>query len=294
MNQVATQPVAEVIDMAHLKQWIGKTEQRSEVLAPFPANGLAGTLDRMDAPYAAGSELPPMWHLVYGLGTPPMSGLGADGHAKRGGFLPPVPLPRRMWAGGRLRFLKSLIIGKEMTRTGEVLNVEVKNGRTGSMVFVTVRFTLADAEGVALTEERDIVYREMPSPRAPAVAAKIAPTDQAWSRTIHPDPVLLFRYSALTYNGHRIHFDRDFCKEHEGYPGLVVHGPMLATMLVDLVRRQIPNAVIKSFDFRAVSPVFDTASFDICGKPSPDGGSVHLWVRKEDGGLAMEGTATIA
>ena len=282
------------LDLEHLKQWVGKTETRRETLAAFPANGLSGTLDRSDAPFADGAAVPPMWHLVYGLATPPMSGLGPDGHAKRGGFLPPVPLPRRMWAGGRMKFLRPLIIGSAVSRTAEVLKVEKKSGRTGSMVFVTAQIAFSDDKGVCVTEERDVVYREMPKSDAPAVAAKPAPTDAAWSRTVHPDPVLLFRYSALTFNGHRIHFDREFCITHEGYPGLVVHGPLIATLLVDLVRRQMPNATITGFDFRAVSPLFDTGDFTVCGKPAAGGKSVRLWAQNATGGVAMEGTATIS
>lgn len=284
----------EQVDLDHLKQWIGKKESRRDVLAPFSANGLAATLDRSDAPYVAGAALPPMWHLVYCLPTPPMSGLGPDGHAKRGGFLPPVPLPRRMWAGGRMEFRRALEIGSEVTRSSEILKVEMKTGRTGPMVFVTARFEIADDNGVCVTEERDIVYREPPSPGAPTLAPKPAPLDAAWSRTIEPDPVLLFRYSALTLNGHRIHYDREFCRSHEGYPGLVVHGPLIATLLVELVRRNMPNSSVTAFDFRAVSPLFDTAAFKVCGVPDPDGRHVRLWAENSTGGVAMEGTAVIA
>ncbi len=281
------------VDLTHLKQWVGKKESRSEALSPFPSNGLAATLDRFDAPYVDGMAIPPMWHLVYCLPTPPMSGIGPDGHAKRGGFLPPVPLPRRMWAGGRMEFRRPLIIGSKVTRTGEVLNVEHKTGRTGPMVFVTARFEIADENGVCITEERDIVYREPPSPEAPPVAPKLAPVDAMWSRTIHPDPVLLFRYSALTFNGHRIHYDRDFCVGHEGYPGLVVHGPLIATLLVDLVRSEMPSARVESFSFRAVSPLFDTEDFKVCGNLESGGKSARMWAQNSTGRIAMEGTASL-
>ena len=193
-----------------------------------------------------------------------------------------------------MSFLRPLLIGSEVTRTGTILNVEHKTGRSGPMVFVTARFEVADANGVAVTEERDIVYREPPSRDAAPVPAKPAPDDAAWTRTIHPDPVLLFRYSALTFNGHRIHYDRDFCLQHEGYPGLVVHGPLIATLLVDLVRRQMPEAVITAFSFRAVSPLFDTTDFSVCGTREPGDKRVRLWARNSAGGIAMDGEATLA
>jgi 3-methylfumaryl-CoA hydratase len=173
--------------------------------------------------------------------------------------------------------------------------VSHKAGRTGSLVFVTARFEFSDADGVAMSEERDIVYREPIEvvAGAPVVAPKRAPETAAWERVIHPDPVLLFRYSALTFNGHRIHYDQPFATQQEGYPGLIVHGPLLATLLVDLVRRQRPDAQIATFNFRAVSPLFDTADFAVCGEPSADGKTIKLWARGADGALAMDASATL-
>ena len=288
------------VDIAHLQTWIGKTESRSEVLAPFPANALAATLDRDDPEYVDGSDLPPMWHLIYCLPAAKISKLGYDGHAAKGGFLPPVPLPRRMWAGGRFTFNHALKIGSKVTRTARVLDVSHKSGRTGALVFVTARFDFADEHGIALSEERDIVYREPQKSSEPKqvepkqAASKQAPANPAWERVIHPDPVLLFRYSALTFNGHRIHYDQPFATRQEGYPGLIVHGPLLATLLVDLVRRECPDATIKTFTFRALSPLFDTSDFTVCGTPSPCGKSIQLWARGNDGTLAMDATVTLA
>ena len=295
------------VDIEHLKQWIGRTEARTERLSPFPANALAATLDRDDQPYADGSPLPPLWHLVYCLPAPRISGLGYDGHAARGGFLPPVPLPRRMWAGGRFTFARALEIGTEVTRTATILNVAHKAGRSGALVFVTARFDFSDSGGIAMSEERDIVYREPIAPGAPEPAPAPANENATWERTIHPDPVLLFRYSALTFNGHRIHYDHEFATKQEGYPGLVVHGPLLATLLVDLVRRHRPEAEIKTFTFRAVTPLFATHDFAVCGSPGLSapprgegsgvggrGETVNLWARGHSGLLAMEATATLA
>lgn len=283
------------VDIAHLKTWIGKSEARTDWIAPFPANALAATLDRDDPAYAEGMDLPAMWHLVYCLPAARISKLGYDGHPAKGGFLPPVPLPRRMWAGGRFEFKRPLKIGSRVTRTATVLDVSHKAGRTGSLVFVTARFEFCDEHGVAMTEERDIVYREpvVAVPGAAVAAVTRAPESAAFERIIHPDPVLLFRYSALTFNGHRIHYDQPFATKQEGYPGLIVHGPLLATLLVDLVRREMPKATVRAFAFRAVAPLFDTAGFAVCGAPSDDGTTIKLWARGADGALAMEATATV-
>lgn len=282
------------VDIVHLQQWVGKSEGRAERLAAFSANALAATLDRKDAPFVDGSPLPPLWHWLYFLPIHQMSEVGPDGHAERGGFLPPVPLPRRMWAGSRFRFHHPLRVGETVQRASRVQSVEHKAGRSGDLVFVRVEHTFSNTHGLALSEEHDIVYREAAEPGAQPPAAKPAPVDAAWERTIRPDPVLLFRYSALTFNSHRIHYDRSYVTEIEGYPGLVVHGPLIATLLIDLLRRECPEATIRDFSFRAVKPLFDTEEFAVCGAPDEDGKTVHLWTRDSAGALTMEARATLA
>ena len=280
--------------LEQLRGWIGRSERRSDTITAAPLAGLAATLDRIDDPEPlAGAEAPPLAHWLYFLPRAAQREIGADGHAKRGGFLPPVPLPRRMWAGGRLQFERPLQVGDEIERRSTITQVDAKHGRSGALVFVTVRHEIADARGVALTEEHDIVYREHPQPGAPAPAAAMAPTDEAFSRTIVPDPVLLFRYSALTFNGHRIHYDRSYVTEVEGYPGLIVHGPLIATLLVDLVRRELPDARLRAFAFKAASPLFDIHPFSVCGKREANGG-VALWARNHEGHLAMQARAELA
>jgi 3-methylfumaryl-CoA hydratase len=276
------------IDMANLRQWIGKTESVSDVVTPVPIAALAATLD-IDASF---DRLPPLWHWLYFLPVHRWSDLGPDGHPKRGGFLPPVPLPRRMWAGGRVEFHHPLRVGESITRTSTIANVQFKEGRSGSLVFVLVRHEISDTQGVALAEEHDIVYRDLAGAGAGTPAS--APDDVVWQRIIHPDDVLLFRYSALTFNGHRIHYDRRYATEVEGYPGLVVHGPLIATLLVELVRANRPQARVMRFEFRAVSPLFDTEPFTVCGKPESDGRTIRLWAENSRGGLAMAATAVIS
>jgi 3-methylfumaryl-CoA hydratase len=277
------------LDIEHLKQWVGKTEVRSDVVTAAPMAALAATLDiETDYP-KAGDALPPLWHWLYFLPLPMQSELGPDGHAKRGGFLPPVELPRRMWAGGRVEFHHPLRVGEAIMRTSRIAGVKFKEGRSGRLLFVLVRHEI----GNALTEEHDIVYRDHPRNGDPSPAPAIAPANAAWERAVHPDDVLLFRYSALTFNGHRIHYDRRYATEVEGYPGLVVHGPLIATLLVDLVRRNLPAAVVTTFEFRAVSPIFDTAAFSVCGKPEEDGKTIRLWAKDPAGAVAMTATASL-
>ena len=275
------------IDIAYLQQWIGKTETRSDQITVTPVAALSATLDRDDPPPRPGDLLPAPWHWLYFLPLHRQSELGPDGHPERGGFLPPVPLPQRMWAGNRLEFHRPLRVGETLTRTSRIEKVAYKEGRSGPLVFVLVRHEIANAEGLALTEEHDIVYR------GPSRAgdAPPAPAAAAWERTVHADDVLLFRYSALTFNPHRIHYDRRYTTQVEGYPGLVVHGPLIATLLVDLLRRNLPSAQVSRVAFRAVSPLFDTAPFSVCGQPE-DGKTVRLWAKNSAGGLAMEATVT--
>ena len=279
----------EAFDLALLQQWVGKTEVKQDVIQAGLADALAATLDRA-APTAG---LPPLWHWIYFWTAVPASEVGADGHPQRGGFLPPVPLPRRMWAGGRLTFTAPLALGQPATRTSRILDVSAKDGATGQLAFVTVRHEIAQDGRIAVTEEHDIVYRGLPQPGAAAPAGKPAPAESAWSREITPDPVLLFRYSALTFNGHRIHYDRSYVTGVEGYPGPIVHGPLIATLLLDLLHRHMSEATVAQFSFRAVGPLFDIAPFTVCGQPAEDGRSVKLWAKNQRGELAMQAEAVL-
>jgi 3-methylfumaryl-CoA hydratase len=280
------------VDIAHLREWIGKTESASDQLTPTPIAALAATLDIKARPPQPGDPLPPLWHWLFFLPIHRQSELGPDGHVKRGDFLPPVLLPRRMWAGGRFEFRRPLRVGETLTRTSRIVDVQAKEGRTGALVFVHVRHEIGNAEGIALIEEQDLVYRGDARPGDPAHAPRPAPAGAVWERVMQPDDVLLFRYSALTFNGHRIHYDRRYATETEGYPGLVVHGPLVATLLLDLLRRHMPEVDVARFEFRSVSPLFDTAPFKLCGKPESDGKTVSLWAMDAGGGLAMIASAT--
>lgn len=279
-------------DLDGLKDWIGRTETREDVIAVDRVAAMAATLDHERAP-GPGAALPPGWHWLFFNPAVRAGEIGPDGHPKRGLFLPPVPLPRRMWAGGRIAFHAPLQVGEVARRDSEILKVEAKSGRSGALVFVTVRHRISGAAGLGIEEEHDIVYRPLPAPGSLPPAPPPAPTDGSWRREIRPDPVLLFRYSALTFNGHRIHYDHPYVTEVEGYPGLIVHGPLIATLLMDLAERERPGG-LRHFAFRAISPLFDTAPFSVHGSPSGDGAGARLWAAGPGGALAMSADAVLA
>ena len=282
----------DAIDERELQRWVGRSETRRDVFGPTPVAALAATLDHPPREIAPGMPLPPLWHWLYFLPLHRASELGPDGHAKLGGFLPPVPLPRRMWAGSQFEFRAPVRVGDAVSRTSTIADVTQKEGRTGRLVFVKVRHELFrnGAAEPAIVEFHDIVYRAAKQPgdaEPPPVAA--APGD--WQREIVPDDVLLFRYSALTFNGHRIHYDRRYVTQVEGYPGLIVHGPLIATLLMDLLRRQLPGADVAAFRFKAVRPTFDLHPFRVNGRR--EGREVKLWAQDHEGWLTMDAVATL-
>ncbi len=277
-------------DFNRLQEWIGKKESHTDVAAAWPVIALAATLDRDDPDPADGDDIPLCWHWLYFLEAKPASALGTDGHPKRGGFLPPVPLPRRMWAGGRIEFIRAIKVGEHLRRDSEIIAVEPKQGKSGNLVFVTVRHTVLGSGEIVAVEEHDIVYREAARP-GPAPQGKTAPATVAWQRALSADPVLLFRFSALTFNGHRIHYDLDYCRNDENYPGLVVHGPLQTLLMLDLCRRHAPRPV-KKLDYRASQPVFQGERITVAGNPDNDGTKAELWTTNAAGNCAMTGIAT--
>ena len=263
---------------------IGRTETRTDRVRPGLLQRLAATLG-VPVPDA----LPPLWHWALFQDWALPEGLGPDGHPRRGGFLPdPAGLPRRMWAGGRLSFLQPLRVGDALTRTSRIASIANKQARSGPLVFVTVEHEIATAAGVALREEHDIVYRDMPAPGATVIPAA-APTDETFARKVVPDDVLLFRYSALTFNGHRIHYDAPYARGVEGYPGLIVHGPLQASLLVRMAEA-LRGARPARFGFRSLSPLFDDRDFTLNATDAGDG-SMRLWTACADGPIAMEASA---
>jgi 3-methylfumaryl-CoA hydratase len=277
---------------AALTAHVGRSRQAESTLGPWPAAALAAALGRDDPP-GAGEALPPFWHQLYANAAVAASATGPDGHERRGEFLPPVPSGwLRMWAGGRLRLERPLRIGERISKISTVRAVTPKRGRQGRLVFVLVEHRWEASGGeVVLVEEQDLVYREPVQPAGSVT--EIAADESSWRQDWRHDPVLLFRYSALTYNGHRIHYDADYARQAEGYPGLVVHGPLLATLMLDLVRRERPDAVVRAFRFLAVAPLFAGEELAVRGG-SGEGRRVSLWAAGPGRRLAMEGEAELA
>lgn len=273
----------ETLDLAHLSQWIGREQAIEDVLTPSLVDRFNATFDRQGNAMTA----PPLVHLCLALPTAPTQELGPDGHPERGGFLPPVPLQRRMWAGGSFNFHAPLRIGGTVLRKSRIVDVSEKHGRSGPLCFVTVEHHILQDGAPAITERHDIVYRDPPARDAPVVSADPAAAGVEMRR-ISPTPTLLFRYSALTFNGHRIHYDTPYATGTEAYPGLVVHGPMQATMLCHLAA-DLYGAPPKQFGFRSLSPLYDTADFTLNADRTAEG--YHLWTAQVGGPVAMEATA---
>ncbi|WP_246797605.1 FAS1-like dehydratase domain-containing protein [Burkholderia perseverans] len=267
----------------------------SDLIGTAPATALAATLD-LDAPPAIGDALPPLWHWLYFWSITPQAALGADGHAATGGFLPDLGLPRRMAAGGRLRFTAPLPVGSTATRESRVLSIERKTGRSGPLAFVTVLHEIRAGAVTAIREEQDIVYREAAVPGRPQTlpAPVAAPGGAEWERRVMPTEAMLFRYSALTFNGHRIHYDRDYARQVEGYPDLVVHGPLVATLLLDAAARFAPGMRVAEYVYQAVHPSFAGHPLALCGRRADDGCAFDLWAHDHEGRLTMSARARLA
>jgi 3-methylfumaryl-CoA hydratase len=280
------------LDIEILKSWIGRSKTQIDVIRPQPITMMAATLGQSLPQLEDAAPLPPAWHWLYFLEAKPRGDLGRDGHAALGEFLPPVALPRRMWAGGRFDFFKPVRIGETIKKVSTINKIERKSGRSGELCFVTVRHELFAEEELRLSEDHEIVYREDANGDDAPPTPPPAPDDAEVQETITPDPVLLFRYSALTFNSHRIHYDVDYCRDVEGYPGLVFHGPLTATLLVDLAERQSGQSTVSNFSYRAASPLYDNAPFTTALKREEN--RLILWAANPEGRLSMTATAELS
>jgi 3-methylfumaryl-CoA hydratase len=278
------------LDIDYLRQWIGRTETAQDTVSPRLVAGYLALLDDPQPQHDLGALAPLAIHWCLAPETRPMSQLGLDGHPKRGGLLPPVALPHRMWAGGKIDLVGRFIVGDVITRQSTVQDVTVKTGRSGSLCFVAVDHAFIGPQGLILTERHDIVYRAARDPNAPAPMIPQAPAGR-WTYSVMADPVLLFRYSALTFNGHRIHYDRNHAITSEGYTGLVVHGPLQATMMLEFAAK-LQGSPPATFTFRGISPLIDGAAFTVNADETPQG--LHLWTAAADGRLCMEAQAVWA
>jgi len=277
------------LDMEDLRRHIGRRQTSTDVAAAGPANLLRLAFARPEAPYQTGDALPPGWHILYFLPTFAPDELRPDGSPRDAGVVPAMPLPRRMFAGERMRFHRPIRIGDALSRETELADISVKSGGTGTLVFATVIQRVFAAGALALEEERRTVFREevKAGDRNQAPRREPAPADVPWRRRVSPDAVLLFRFSALTFNSHRIHYDRAWAMDVEGYPGLVVHGPLTSTLLVDFARDHTPGRAFRTYTAQARAPLFDTAPFELRGRPAADGTGCEVWAVTPEGTVAM-------
>ncbi|HEY5701389.1 MAG TPA: MaoC family dehydratase N-terminal domain-containing protein [Gammaproteobacteria bacterium] len=276
-----------------LESWVGNATVTRGFAHGAYADVLAATLNRDDPPFVHGVPFPPGWHWLCFPEVVKLDDTGHDGHARTGGFMPPVPLPRRMWGGNRMTFEQPVRAGDMLERRSTIARVQQKDGAGGKLCIVSVRHEISNPRGICTVEEHDVVYREDVKPGAPAAKPRPAPADAVWSSTVTPSPVLLFRFSALTMNSHRIHYDRGFAVDQEGYPGLVFHGPLTMILLMDLCRRELRGAELAAFSVRATAPLFDTRPFGIYGAPGDSPDTARFWALTPDGALAMDGEAVL-
>jgi 3-methylfumaryl-CoA hydratase len=280
------------LDETILRQWIGNELSSEERIDCRQANRLRATIDPGRAELMSGDPLPAGWHWIYFLDAPRMDRLGRDGHAAVGGFLPPVALPRRMWAGTRLKFHGPILLDEELKKVSRVADLRRKTGRSGELCFVTVNHRYYAGADIRLEEDHDIVYASA----APAIGERAparAQLDSDRSIVVTPSPTLLFRYSALTFNGHRIHYDIDFCRDVEGYPGLVVHAPLVATLMLGLAEKHFAGsrAAFAEFGQRSVSPLYHDHPFTIGLRENESG--CRLWAANHEGSLAATADLTL-
>ena len=285
-----------VAGLDDLKAHVGRRESAIDTVTAAPANLLRLTFGRDEPEFQPGDVLPSGWQCLYFLPRFTPDALRLDGSPRDTGVVPPMPLPRRMFAGERFRFHRSIRIGDSVRRETELTDISVKSGSTGTLVFATVVQRIFTPEGLAIEEERRTVFREevKAGERNQAPRRETAPGDVPWRRSITPDPVLLFRFSALTFNSHRIHYDRPWAMEREGYPALVVHGPLTSTLLINFAGDHTKGRAVVSYETQARAPLFDTAPFELRGRPAADGHAAELWAVTPEGTVAMSARAELA
>ena len=284
------------IDIESLKKQLGRKLEDEDVVTEAPLKAMIATFDRQDKVPKPGDPIAPGWHLCFLHSYARRAQLGQDGAAAQAGVLPKIPMPRRMYAGSAFTFDGDIRVGDQLRRELEFTDIQLRRGSTGDLIVTTQTRRIFTPRGLALTEAANTVFREevKAGQKSGVPVRDAAPKDVAWRRTIKPDPVMLFRYSAITFNPHRIHYDRTYCIETEGYPGLVVHGPFAQQCIFDLLRDSMPGRAIKTLVVRARAPLFDTAPFDVIGRPTPDGKGAELWTVTPQGTIAGQATATLA
>ena len=283
------------IDIEPLRKHLGRKIEDDDVVTEAPIKAMIATFGRPDKAPGPGEPIAPGWHLCFLHSYARPAQLGRDGAAFEGGVLPKIPMPRRMYAGSTFTFEGDIRVGDKLRREIEFTDIQLRQGSTGTLIVTTQTRRIFTPRGLAMTEAASTVFREDPKPgqKSGVPVREAAPADVPWKRTITPNPVMLFRYSAITFNPHRIHYDRTYCMETEGYPGLVVHGPFAQQCIFDLLRDSTPKKV-KTVAVRARAPLFDTSPFDVIGRPTADGTGAELWTVTPKGTIAAQATATLA
>lgn len=276
---------------AEFESWIGRTRTARDEITAFPVNALSATLDRDDAFAVAGTPVPPLWHWMYFLAIYRPDEMRRDGHPQGGDFMPPIPLPRRVWAGSKFTWNAEnpLRVGDRATRVSRIDSITRKEGRSGELVFVKLVHDYQNDNGLCFTNDHLSAFRGEPKSGDTQAEPGIAEQASAWHRPLVPDAPLLFRYSALMFNSHRIHYDSPYAINEEKYPAILVQGPLLATLLLDLLRRNAPNVSVRSLDFKAVRSAFVDRPLHLRGEP--EGTKVRLWAADDEGRLVMSATA---
>ncbi|SKA35185.1 3-methylfumaryl-CoA hydratase [Enhydrobacter aerosaccus] len=284
------------IDIEPLKKQLGRKVEDHDTVTEAPLKGMIATFDRNEPVPKAGEPIAPGWHLCFLHSYARRAKLGEDGLPMESDVLPRMPLPRRMYAGSTFTFSGDIRVGDALRRETEFTDVQLRSGSTGTLIVTTQTRRIFTPRGLALTETASTVFREevKAGSKSGVPVRDPAPTDVPWRRTIKPDAVTLFRYSALTFNPHRIHYDRTYCIEAEGYPGLVVHGPFAQQCIFDLLRDSMPGRTIRSLAVRARAPLFDTGPFEVIGRPTSDGNGAELWTVTPQGTIAAQATAALA
>jgi len=280
-------------DMAPIRAQLGMIHTDHDLAIAAPLRGMVVTFDRNETAPTEGQPVPPGWHLAYFPEASRLADLGADGLPLERGGLPKMPLPRRMYAGATLTFHAPILVGDALRRETEFSDVQLRKGATGTLIIATRTQRLYTPRGLAITEDAVSVFREAvpPGQKSGIPQTEPPPAGLPWTRVIRPDPVSLFRYSALTFNPHRIHYDRPYAMNDEGFPGLVVHGPFSQQCLLDLLRDSTPRPILK-FAMRARSPLFDVAPFTLAGGMVNEN-EADLFAVNPSGGIAMQARATL-
>jgi 3-methylfumaryl-CoA hydratase len=277
--------------LERFKSYVGKSETATDVVTASAMVKFAATLGLDDPPLHKGAAIPPGWYGAFFPASHRPDRMRTDGQASGGGIAPPIPLPRRRIGGTRVMFHQPLKIGDEIKRVTEIADVQVDDGPSGAMVTVIERNSISNGQGLAVVEERDLVM--LSEARAEAAPAKppSAPAEAAWKQVVEPNPPLLFRFSAIRFNSHRIHYDRDYVTKVEKLPGLVVQSSLVSQLMVEMCRREVPGRQLSQFDFKSWRQIYDTGKFSIAGNPPQDGRGAELWAIDSEGRVAMTATA---